>query len=61
MADNQVISMVNRNHELRLFLGELDFNLDICILEHNLHAISARRRNRNVSKVSLLWRKFRSL
>ncbi len=61
MADNEVIKLVNHNHELRLFLDELDFNLSICILEHNLNAISARRRNRNVSKVSLLWRKFRSM
>lgn len=61
MADKQVINIVNRNHELRVFMDELDFNLSICILKHNLDAISARRRNRNVSKMSRLWRIFRSL
>lgn len=61
MADQQVFSVVNRNHRLRVILDELNFNLDICILKHNLDAISAsRRRERHVSKMSILRRKFGS-
>ncbi len=60
MADNQVFSVVNRNHRQRVILDELNFNLDICILKHNLDAISARRRDRRVSKMSILRRKFGS-
>ena len=61
MADNQVFRIVNQNHRLRVVLDELDFNLDICILKHNLDAISARRRNRHVSAMSLLRRIFGSV
>ena len=58
MADQQVFNLVNRNHQLRVVLDELEFNLDICILKHNLDAISARRRrDRGVPKMSLLRRK----
>ena len=62
MADQQVFAIVNRNHRLRVTLDELDFNLDICILKHNLDAISAgRRRKRHVSAVSYLRRVFGSV
>lgn len=62
MADNQVFSVVNRNHRQRVILDELDFNLDICILKHNLDAISAkRRRDRRVSAMSYLRRIFGSV
>lgn len=58
---DQIFHIVNQNHRLRVVLDELDFNLDICILKHNLDAISARRRNRHVSAMSLLRRIFGSV
>lgn len=61
MADNQVFRIVNQNHRLRVILDELEFNLDICILKHNLDAISARRRKRHVSAMSYLRRLFGSV
>lgn len=62
MADNQVFAVVNSNHRQRVVLDELAFNLDICILKHNLDAISAkRRRDRRVSAMTYLRRIFGSV
>ena len=61
MEDNQIFNVVNRNHQCRKIMDALDSDLEIFILKCNLDAISARRRENNVSKMPRLWRLFRSL
>ena len=61
MEDMEVMSIANRNHQTRRIMEALDSDLEIFILKCNLDAIKAKRRRGNVSKMSLLWRKFRSL
>ena len=61
MADKQVFDVVNRNHQRQVILDRIVIDLDIIDLRANLNSISARRRNRNVPKMSLLRRKLRPL
>ena len=61
MADKQVFDVVNRNHQRQAILDRIVIDLDIIDLRANLNSISARRRNRNVPKMSLLRRKLRPL
>ena len=61
MEDMEVMSIANRNHQTRRIMEALDSDLEIFILKCNLDAIKAKRRRGNVSKMSLLWRKLRSL
>lgn len=59
--DMLVFSVVNRNHQRLRIMEALDSDLEIYIMKCNLDAIKEKRRRRNVSKMSLLWRKLRSL
>lgn len=61
MADKQVFDVVNRNHQRQAILDRIVIDLDIIDLRANLNSISARRRNRNVPKMSMLRRKLRPL